>query len=195
MFFIDVFLIAIALAMDAFALTIANCTTYKNSLSKRAEWSMPAAFGAFQFIMPVLGFYVGSTFSNSVAPAAGYITAGVFFILGVKIVYDNVLDAYSEKEISIKQHAPTAKFNFKLLVIQAVATSIDAFFIGAGNFAFKLTAPFLCSLIVGGITFGIVSCALFIGKTLGKKLGKYAEWAGAVILFALSVKELIGAII
>lgn len=194
MFFADVFFVAVALAMDAFALTVANCTVYKNSLNKRSEWSMPIGFGLFQFIMPVLGFYVGSTFSNSVAPAAGYITAAVFFILGVKIVFDNLKDYFSEKEISVK-NKNTAAFTFKILLIQAVATSIDAFFIGASSFAFKLTTPFICALIVGVITFGIVACALFIGKTLGRKLGKYAEWTGAAILFILSVKELIQAVI
>lgn len=195
MFFTDVFFIAVALAMDAFALTIANCTVY-NNLDKKSEWAMPTAFGLFQFLMPVIGFYLGKTFSDSVAPAAGFLTSAVFFILGVKIVYDNVKNHYSEEEISIPDKAVnSAKFTLKILLIQAVATSIDAFFIGASSFAFNLTSPFICALIVGAITFSIVTCALFVGKTLGKTLGKYAEWTGAVILFALSIKEFIIALI
>lgn len=196
MFFTDVFFIAVALATDAFALTVANCTVYKNSLSIRSEWSMPATFALFQFIMPVAGFYVGTTFLGAVAPAAGYITAAVFFVLGLKIVIDNFKDYFSEKEIPVKpQETKTARFSVKILLIQAVATSIDAFFIGAGSFAFKLSSPFICALIVGAITFAIVAFALVFGKFLGKTLGKYAQTAGAVILFALSVKELIGAIL
>ena len=194
MFFTDVFFIAVALAMDAFALTIANCTVY-NNLDKKSEWAMPTAFGLFQFLMPVIGFYLGKTFSDSVAPAAGFLTSAVFFILGVKIVYDNIKNHYSEEEISTLDKDNTAKFTLKILLIQAVATSIDAFFIGASSFAFNLTSPFICALIVGAITFSIVTCALFVGKTLGKTLGKYAEWTGAVILFALSIKEFIIALI
>ena len=192
MFFTDVFFIAVALAMDAFAVTIANCTVY-NRLDARSEWSMPTAFGVFQFGMPVLGFYIGRTFSDSVAPAAGYITAAVFFILGLKIVFDNVKERYTEKEISSVNSA--AEFTVRILIIQAIATSIDAFFIGASSFAFNLSSPFLCAFIVGIITFGIVTGALFIGKTLGQKLGKYAEWTGAAILFLLAVKEFVQAII
>ena len=194
MFFTDVFFIAVALAMDAFALTIANCTVY-NNLDKKSEWAMPTAFGLFQFLMPVIGFYLGKTFSDSVAPAAGFLTSAVFFILGVKIVYDNIKNHYSEEEISTLDKDNTAKFTLKILLIQAVATSIDAFFIGASSFAFNLTSPFICALIVGAITFSIVACALFVGKTLGKTLGKYAEWTGAVILFVLSIKEFIMALI
>ena len=194
MFFTDVFFIAVALAMDAFALTIANCTVY-NNLDKKSEWAMPTAFGLFQFLMPVVGFYLGKTFSDSVAPAAGFLTSAVFFILGVKIVYDNIKNHYSEEEISTLDKDNTAKFTLKILLIQAVATSIDAFFIGASSFAFNLTSPFICALIVGAITFSIVACALFVGKTLGKTLGKYAEWTGAVILFVLSIKEFIMALI
>ena len=79
--------------------------------------------------------------------------------------------------------------------MQGVATSIDALLIGASQFAFNLTSPFFYAFIVGVITFSIVSVALYIGKSLGSILGKYATYAGAVILFALSIKELIQALI
>ena len=77
----DAILIGIALSMDAFALTIANCTTYKDKLCKRQLWSMPIAFGLFQFLMPVIGFYVGAIFSSYVSKIAGYLTASIFFLL------------------------------------------------------------------------------------------------------------------
>ena len=194
MFFTDVFPIAIALAMDAFALTIANCAVYKNSLSRSKEWSMPTAFGVFQFLMPVIGFYVGETFSSAIKPAAGYVTAAVFFALCLKIVFDNVKEKFKSEEVAIGEKKQ-AVFTYKILLLQAVITSIDALLIGASSFAFNLSTPFICALIVGAITFGIVSAALFIGKTFGKVLGKYAEWTGALILFALAVKELVFAII
>lgn len=193
MFFSDVFPIAVALAMDAFALTIANCTVYKNSLNRKKEWSMPTVFGAFQFLMPIIGFYIGETFSSSIKPAAGYVTAAVFFALCLKIIVDNLRERFKTEEIG-KSEKP-AVFTVKILILQAVVTSIDALLIGASSFAFNLTSPFVCAAIVGAITFGIVSAALFIGKAFGKVLGKYAEWTGAIILFALAVKELVFAII
>ena len=191
MFYSDVIFISVALAMDAFALTIANCTAYKNSLTAKSEWAMPSAFALFQFIMPIIGFYLGTTFSSALSSYAGFITAAIFFILGFKIVFDILKESREEKPAGEKK----AAFSIKILAIQAVATSIDALLIGAGSFAFKLTTPFLCSFIVGAITFAIVSLSLVFGKYLGEKLGRYAEWSGAGILFALAVKELVTALI
>jgi putative Mn2+ efflux pump MntP len=188
---LDAFLIGIALAMDAFALTVANCTTYKDKLCKRQLWSMPVAFGLFQFLMPVLGFYIGSVFSSYLSGIAGFLSAGIFFLLFIKIVIDNVKESKCEQE-----SCPcTGKFNLKFLLVQAVATSIDAFLIGACQFALFLSSPFFFALIVGVVTFAIVSIAIYIGKTLGAVLGKFATWTGAFILLALSIKDLISAIV
>lgn len=192
---LDVILIGVALAMDAFALTIANCTAYKNSLTKKKMWSMPTAFAVFQFLMPVAGFYLGSLLWQGASEFAGYITFAIFLLLSLKIVIDNIKEIRQSNKITEVKPEENAKFNFKVLILQAVATSIDAFLIGASEFAIHLSSPFIYSLIVGGITFIIVSAALFIGKGLGKALGKFAQWFGAAILFALSIKELIQAII
>lgn len=184
--FYEIILIGVALAMDAFALTIANCTTYKGKLNKWKEWSMPTAFALFQFLMPVIGFYIGAIFKDYVEKASGYITFAVFFILATKIVIDNLK---KQKEQSYKPN-----FNFGILTLQAVATSIDALIIGV-TMAVNLSSPFIPSLIIGVVTFIIVTVALIFGKKIGELLGKYAEWFGAVILYALSIKNLIQAII
>ena len=194
----DAILIGVALAMDAFALTIANCTAYKSSITKKKAWAMPTTFAIFQFAMPVIGFYLGSLLKDSISSVGGFITAGVFFILFIKIVLDLIKDYREEKVITCKQCErieSTHPFTIKLLIVQGVATSIDALLIGASQFAFNLTSPFFYAFIVGVITFSIVSVALYIGKSLGSILGKYATYAGAVILFALSIKELIQALI
>ncbi len=192
---LDVILIGLALAMDAFALTIANCTTYKNCLTKKRAWAMPVFFSLFQFIMPVIGFYLGHLISKEISTIAGYVTFGVFLILAGKIVFDNLKELRKDEQITEANEKHCNFFSFKILIVQAIATSIDAFLIGATKFAFTLSHPFFASLAVGGITLLIVAFALFIGKGLGKALGKFAEWTGAIILFALAIKELIQAII
>lgn len=192
---LDVILIGVALAMDAFALTIANCTAYKNSLTKKKLWSMPAAFAIFQFLMPVAGFYLGSLLWQGASEFAGYITFAIFLLLSLKIVIDNVKELKENERPDKTEEIKNESFNLKVLILQAIATSIDAFLIGASEFAINLSSPFISSIIVGGITFFIVSAALFIGKGLGKALGKFAQWFGAAILFALAIKELIQAII
>ena len=235
---VEVLLIGVALAMDAFALTVANCATYKKSLNRLKEWSMPTAFAVFQFLMPVIGFYIGSIFSSYLATVSKYLTAGIFFLLAIKIVIDNVKEI---KEIKAAEAAEKSGFTeargaangagatngsttngagaagvvgsngtangstkesgnnggvftFWVLILQAVATSIDALAVGV-TFSVELSfSVFAAAAIIGGVTFIIVATALLIGKYLGKLLGKYATWLGAVILLALAVKNLADAI-
>ncbi len=226
---LEVLLIGVALAMDAFALTVANCATYKKSLNKLKEWSMPTAFAVFQFLMPVIGFYIGSIFSSYLATISKYLTAGIFFLLAIKIVIDNVKEIKEIKAAETAEEsgftevrgagaagddlangaangtasgASAAKddgknggvFTFWVLILQAVATSIDALAVGV-TFSVELSfSVFAAAAIIGGVTFIIVATALLIGKYLGKLLGKYATWLGAVILLALAIKNLVDAI-
>lgn len=186
---LEIVVIGVALAMDAFALTIANCATYEKSLTRKKEWSMPLAFAVFQFAMPVLGFFLGGLFSGFIKSFAKFLSAGIFFILAAKIVFDIIEDNKKAKEQAASK---SQNFTLSVLVLQAVATSIDAFAVGITFAASDLPfSVFIASGIIGLITFTIVSVALFIGKSLGKLLGKYAVWAGAIILFALAVKNLI----
>ena len=214
---LEVVLIGVALAMDAFALTVANCATYRKTLNRLKEWSMPATFAIFQFIMPVAGFYIGSVFAQYLSSFSKYLTAGIFLILAAKIVFDNVKElreSKKEKEASAtaeispedkeksgeaeeckNSKASGGKFTVSVLILQAVATSIDALAVGV-TFAVELTfSVFAAAAIIGGVTFLIVAAALLIGKYLGKLLGKYATWFGAAILLVLSVKNLIDALI
>ena len=154
---------------------------------------MPAAFALFQFLMPVIGYYIGSALSGSLKSISKFVTAAIFFALALKIVIDNLKEAKSgkgERAETEKAADKTAAFTFGVLTAQAIATSIDALLIGV-TFAVSLDfSVFLAALIIGAVTFAIVVAALYIGKSLGKILGRYAQWAGAVILLILAVKNL-----
>ena len=193
---LDVLMIGVALSMDACAITIANCATYKCALNKKNIWSMPIAFALFQGIMPLIGFFIGSIFSSFIEQIASFLTAGIFFLLAVKIVYDLIKDMRTEKVISLKnQECPViSKFSLSIIIVQALATSIDALAVGVTliNLSFSIV---FALLIIAGVTFILVTIALFLGKNLGKLLGKYAEWVGAIILFILAVKTLVQALI
>ena len=190
---IEIVLIGVALATDAFAITISNCTAYKNGLTKKRELSMPITFALFQFLMPVVGFYLGSFFSGYIAGFSKYLTALIFFILAIKIVIDALLEKKNADKVDNKPKKTA--FSFYLLLVQGVATSIDALFIGITFSASLSVSVFIASLIIGVVTFIIVSGALVVGKRLGGLLGKYAVVLGAVILFILAVKNLIEGII
>ena len=191
----EIIVISVALAMDAFALTVANCATYEKTLTKRKEWSMPLAFAAFQFLMPLLGFFLGGLISGFLQSFAKFLSAGVFFILAVKIVLD-IIEEKRKGEKADGFNKPAQHFTVSVLTLQAVATSIDAFIVGITFAATTLPfSVFIAAGIIGVITFAIVAVALFIGKSLGRLLGEYAVWLGAVILFALAIKNLIEGVI
>lgn len=191
---LDIVLIGIALSMDACALTIANCTTYKSSLNKKRELSMPVAFALFQGVMPLIGYFVGKIFSDFINSVAGYLTAGIFFLLAIKIIIDVLKERKKEKIESEAPEKTHGEFTLVILAVQALATSIDALAVGITlvNLPFSV---FIAVAVIAGTTFILVSVALLFGKSLGKLFGKYAEWIGAVILIALAIKTLISAIL
>ncbi len=189
---LDIIFIGLALSMDACALTISNCAVYKNSLNKKNELSMPVAFAFFQGIMPLLGYYIGSLFSETIGNFAGYLSAIIFFVLALKIV----VDIYKDNHCQIteqKEQKNTAKLTLLVLLVQAVSTSIDALAIGV-TFINLQFSVYIAVIIISLVTFALVSLALLLGKKLGDLFGQYAEWLGAIILFILSIKSLIEAI-
>lgn len=192
---LDITLIGIALAMDACALTISNCTVYKCDLDGEKEWSMPIAFAIFQGIMPLIGYFVGNLFSSFIVKIAGFLTAGIFFVLAGKIIVDIIKD-HSPKVCPVKPEEDKNKgsFTFVILLLQGVATSLDALFVGI-TFINLTFSVYVAVLVIALITGVLVTLALLFGKTLGKLFGSYAEWIGAGILTILAIKSLVQAII
>ncbi len=193
---LDVFLIGIALSIDACAITFANCATYKNCMSKRREWLMPIFFALFQGVMPMLGFLLGFALKSFISSVEKYISAGIFLALALKIVFDYVKDCKKEEVCSIKKDGKKqcTTLSITVILLQAFATSIDAFAVGF-TFIDLVIPVFVAPLTIALITFGLVSASLFFGKKLGNLFGKYAEWVGASLLFALAVKSLIEGIL
>lgn len=194
---LDVILTALALSMDACALTISNCTVYKCDLNGKREWSMPIAFGVFQGIMPLIGYLLAKLFNSliSLDKIAGFLTAIIFFFLAGKIIFD-IIKSKNEQFCPIKDDSNTkkSKFTLSVLLLQAVATSIDALAIGVTFINLKMNV-LVAVLVISLITAILVSVALIFGKKLGKLFGSYAEWIGATILFILATKSLIQAIL
>ncbi len=206
---LNVLLVGLALSMDAFAVTIANCSTYKNNLTPLKEWSMPLAFAVFQGIMPLIGYFLGSIFFGYLTSVIKYVTFGIFLFLSIKIVFDNIQEIIkAKKEKALPQNSAadikqgtaeetqkTAKFTFLVLLVQAIATSIDALAVGVTFITYSIPSALAAFAIIAAITFAIITVALLFGKYLGKIFGKYATWFGAAILLGLSIKFLVEALV
>ena len=180
----ELFILAIGLSMDAFAVAICKglATT---KLKKRYLIITGLWFGGFQALMPLIGYFLGTAFEKYVTSVDHYIA---FILLGA-IGANMIKESFSKQE-----EEPCDSFGFKTMLIMAIATSIDALAVGVTliNVSFSVL---LAVSIIAIVTFVLVSVALIFGKTLGKLFGEYAEWVGAIILLFLAIKSLITAII
>lgn len=178
----EILLVALALSMDAFAVTISNMFMYRGT-DRLHRILMPVFFGVFQGGMTLIGFFAGSLISQFVESYAGILTFIILGFIGGKMLWD----AYHEEheETSDEQ----AKLTIPILFFQAIATSIDALAVGVSVAALSLNIALVASMI--GITTALCCVvALSLGKRFGMKLGNKATIIGGLVLIAIGVKAL-----
>lgn len=178
---ISTFLIAIALAMDAFSVSMTKGFTQKN-LTKPQILYYGLFFGGFQFFMPIIGYFCGNVIASiveSLAPIVG-------FILLLAIGLNMIRESLSGDDEEITDH-----FSFKEVTLLAIATSIDAFAVGIT--IALLNDPLLISCaIIGIVAFAFSIIGIFIGKKLGNYVGDKFQILGGVILILIGFKILLG---
>lgn len=180
---IDILLIGVGLSMDAAAVSMTNGMVYKN-LNKAKYVLMPVFFGAFQFIMPVVGYYAGGLFADIITRYSGIVIFVILGIIGGKMIKEGIGDM-KEKEV-----CPVKLMTVKILFFQAIATSIDAFAVGI-SFSAAGISVWSPSAIIGVTTAVITVAAIFIGRKFGDMLGCRAEILGGIILVVIGIKALI----
>ncbi|MDP1783924.1 MAG: manganese efflux pump MntP family protein [Sulfuricurvum sp.] len=173
-------LLALALAMDSVAVSIAIGSKHKEILFPRILF-IAAVFGFFQGIMPLAGYALGISFSQYVQAYDHWIAFVLLGALGAKMLYEAYKNAFDEEITDVSN---------KTLITLAIATSIDAMAVGV-TFAFMQTDIFAASAIIALVTFVLCLIAVYIGKRLGSLLETKAEVLGGVILIALGVKMLL----
>ena len=176
---LEIFLIGIALSMDAFAVSLSGAMVYTN-LTPARSLSMPTAFGLFQGLMPVAGFYLGSLFANIINQWSGPIALVILGFIGVNMIREGLS---GDEDVSKKE------LTFKVLILQAIATSIDAFAVGV-SFAASGAPIFKAAPIIAVTTFVLSLIAVFIDGKIGEKLGEKAEIFGGVILICIGIKSM-----
>ena len=200
--FLEVILIGVSLAMDAFAVSITDGLCY-NNLSKGKGVTIPAAFGIFQMVMPLIGYFVAFGVSQAFQTVFDAIDHWVAFVLlaiiGGKMLFDAIKEMRSKEE----EETHLKEYSFVEVLIQGVATSIDALFVGI-SFAtmegLKDSIPnmLLSVSIIGVVTFIISLVGLLIGVKVGKALKKHAsiaELVGGLVLIGIGLKILIEGLI
>ena len=173
---ITIFLIALSLAMDAFAVSIANgitCFSKKNALKQGIY------FGSFQFLMPLFGWFLGINIKSYMEAIDHWIAFALLALIGGGMI----IDSYQKKE---QKRALTNKD----FLLQAIATSIDAFAVGV-SFAILEVHIMEASAIIGIVAFFLSYIGGVLGKHLGRFLEKKASIAGGFLLIAIGVKILL----
>lgn len=175
---IEVIILAIALSMDAFAVSIGLGS--KDS-SRGLALKAGILFGTFQALMPFIGYLGGRGILGWVDAYAHWIAFGLLTLIGVKMIYEGLQEGI-EEDVKAVTH--------KMLLILAVATSIDAMAAGFSLTLLNVNAYLAC-LIIGVTTFAFSWAGVFIGKSSGTWLESRAEIFGGVVLILIGVKLLI----
>ncbi|MBR1368602.1 hypothetical protein RJ53_03420 [Methanocalculus chunghsingensis] len=178
---ITLFLIAIALAMDSCAVSIAAGSTLKEQFW---YYGIRAAFffGIFQGGMPIIGYLIGEAGSEIIAPYDHWVASLLLAVIGGKMIYEAVYEKEEEKRPGIA--------SFSILLILSVATSIDALAVGV-TFSL-LEIPILsAALVIGIVTFGVCIAGIMAGRHFGRYLGGRVELLGGIILIGIGARILI----
>lgn len=177
---LEILFIAVGLAMDAFAVSV-SAGTLAIMNNRRSALRLSFHFGLFQFLMPVIGWFVGSTVQHYVESVDHWVAFVLLSYIGVKMIYESFKIEASNKSNPSKG---------KNLIMLSIATSIDALVVG---FAFALLNVniWFASAVIGIITALLCSAGVWIGSRLGLKLGKIMESVGGIILIIIGTKILI----
>lgn len=174
---IEIVIIAISLAMDAFAISICKGLSIKK-INLFNALIVGLYFGLFQAIMPLIGYFFCS-YIDGIRSINHYVSLIVLSLIGINMI----LESKENKELD-------SNINFKTMIVLSIATSIDALAVGI-TFAFLSVNIIYSILIIGIITFIISFIGVFIGNKIGNKYGSIAELIGGVLLILMGIKILL----
>lgn len=176
----EIFLTAIALAMDSFALSIASGSLNKNISFKKAL-EIALIFGFFQAIMPFFGYVFGSFVGSFILFMQKYIAFAILFGIGIKFIVE--AKDIKEKSVDLKLYS---------LLVGGFITSIDAFGVGV-TFGFESISITKACFIIGLVCILFCLCGVYMGKKIGKVFEDKALIIGGIILMGIGYKIILEA--
>ena len=198
---INSLLLGVGLAMDAFSVSVAN--GLKEPKMKPARMSIIAGvYALFQFAMPIIGWFLVHTLIGifdeleKIIPWVGF---ALLIFIGGKMIFETVSeiknknsDKENEKQADDRIKADSEKkIGAYALIIQGIATSIDALSVGLTISDYHVVAALTASIIVAVVTFIICMLGLKLGKLVGDGLGKFAGIIGGIILIGIGIEILV----
>ncbi|HOX91967.1 MAG TPA: manganese efflux pump MntP family protein [Spirochaetales bacterium] len=177
-----------ALAMDAFAVSVSSGICIAG-LTFRYALRTAFAFGLFQFLMPLAGYAVGSSFASVIQSWDHWLAFALLFAVGAKMLYE-ALNKKAEESCSEEELKKKNVLKLRVLLVLAFATSIDALAVGVSYSL--IDAPiWLAASIIGIITFVLCVLGCEFGKRLGSRFERIAEIAGGLVLIGIAINILV----
>ena len=188
-FFINSILLGVGLAMDAFSVSLAN--GLQDSKMKKGKMAgIAGVFAGFQALMPMLGWICVHTvmqYFEAFEKFIPWIALILLVFIGGKMLMDGIKNKEEEEE--------SPALGFVALMVQGVATSIDALSVGVTNSGYNLPMALVSALIIAAVTFVICMAGIVIGKRFGTKLSNKATILGGLILIFIGIEIFIKGIL
>lgn len=189
LFFFNSVLLGVGLAMDAFSVSLAN-GLHEPDMEKKRMCGMAGVFAFFQAAMPMIGWVCVHTivqYFNKFRKFIPWIALILLLFIGGKMLIDGMKNSDDETE---KPKTGTAA-----LLMQGIATSIDALSVGFAIVEYDFIMAIVCALIISGVTFAVCMAGVMIGKKFGTKLSNKATILGGVILIVIGLEIFIAGVI
>ena len=180
--FVELFLIGVGLSADAFSVAVCKGLNMRK-LNLKHAYIIALFFGVFQAVMPLIGYFLGTSFSGYIESFDHWIAFALLAFIGGKMI----VEVIREKDDEAEEQTDVLKIGE--LTVMAVATSIDALAVGI-TFAFLKVNILFSVILIGVTTFALSLLGVIIGNKFGAKYKSKAELAGGIILVLIGVKIL-----
>lgn len=180
MSFIDLFITAIGLSMDAFAVSVCKGLSV-NKVNIKHYLTVGLYFGGFQALMPLIGYFLGISFSSVVESVDHWISFVLLSLIGINMI---------KESFSKDDECPDCSFGIRAMIPLAIATSIDALAVGV-TFAFLKVNIFYAVALIGIITLILSGVGVYLGNKFGAKYNAKAQLTGGVVLVLIGTKILL----
>ena len=181
--------LAAGLAMDAFAVAIAVGAVLPQ-ITFRHYFRLSFHFALFQFLMPIIGWFLGNRVSAELIAYDHWIAFGLLFVIGIKMIYETATHRDEEtarEQVGPQIKDPTRKWSLMSL---SIATSIDAFAVGLSIALLEIEIIYP-SMIIGIVALLVTLLGMRFGARLGRLVGKAAGYCGGIVLIAIGLKILL----
>ena len=188
-FFFNSILLGIGLAMDAFSVSLANGLN-EPCMHRGKMMLIAGVFAIFQALMPIIGWFCVHTivqYFQAFEKLIPWIALALLTYIGVHMIVESLRGCDCE--------SGTCGIGITALLVQGIATSIDALSVGFTIAEYDLPMALVCCLLIAAVTFAICLCGIQIGKTVGTKLSGKAQIFGGVILIMIGLEIFITGII